>query len=86
MSDDEDPGFWKEVESLGWARLNHVKELTLEKYGEWIPPILDQVAQSLAVGFVGTEDSTFSLVSMRRIQDWNNGPGVLITRDPYRGT
>ena len=86
MSDDGDPGFWKEVESIGWARLDHFKELTLEKYGEWIPPILDQVAQSMAVGFVGTEDSTFSLVSMRRIQDWNDGPGVLITRDPYRGT
>jgi hypothetical protein len=85
MSDEEDPAFWKEVESIGWSRLDHTKELTLEKYGEWIPPILDQVAQSLAVGFVGTDDSTFSLVSMRRVQDWNHGPALLIARDPYHG-
>ena len=65
---------------FGWRHMDHFKELTLEKYGEWIPPILDQVAQSLAAGFVGTEDSTFSLVSARRVQDWNNGPGVLIKR------
>ena len=59
-------------------RFDHEKELTLEKYGEWMAPILDEVAQSLAVGFIGTEDSTFSLVSMRRVQDWNQGPPVLI--------
>ena len=78
MSDEQDPKFWEEAESLGWRHMDHFKELTLEKFGPWIPPILDQAAQSLAAGFVGTEDSTFSLVSLRRVQDWNNGPGVLI--------
>lgn len=85
MSDEEDPAFWKDVEQIGWARIDHTTEMTLEKYGEWMGPILDQVAQSLAVGFVGTEDSTFSLVSMRRVQDWNHGPGTLLMRDPYQG-
>jgi len=83
MSDETEQSFWDEVESLGWVQLDHVKEMTLEKHGEWIPAILDQVAQSLAVGFVGTYDSTFSLVSMRRIHDWNHGPALLIERDPY---
>jgi hypothetical protein len=85
MSDEEDAAFWKDITNMGWTRIDHLKELTLEKYGEWMGPILDQVAQSLAVGFVGTEDSTFSLVSMRRVQDWNHGPAVLVTKDPYRG-
>ncbi len=76
MSDEQDPKFWEEAESLGWRHMDH----TLEKFGSWIPPILDQAAQSLAAGFVGTEDSTFSLVSLRRVQDWNNGHGVLIKR------
>ena len=80
MSDERDPKFWEEVRSLGWRHMDHYKELTLEKYGEWVPPILDQAAQSLAAGFVGTDDSTFSLVSARRVQDWNNGPGILIKR------
>lgn len=83
MSDEEDPAFWKEVESIGWVRFDHLKELTLEKYGEWMPPVLDQVAQSMAVGFVGTYDSTFSLVSMRRVQDWNHGLASLVDRDPF---
>jgi hypothetical protein len=85
MSDEEDAAFWRDVANMGWTRIDHSKELTLEKYGEWVGPVVDQVAQSLAVGFVGTEDSTFSLVSMRRVQDWNHGPAVLIERDPYEG-
>jgi len=81
MSDEQDPDFWEEVERNGWVRLDHSRELTLEKYGEWMGPILDQVAQSMAAGFVGTSDSTFSLVGARRVQDWNHGLGILISKD-----
>jgi hypothetical protein len=45
----------------------------LNKYGEWYAPVVDIAAQSLGVGFVGTKESTVSLVSSRRVQDWNNG-------------
>ena len=41
-------------------------------------PILDIVSQSLAIGFVGTQHSTLSLVSARRVEDWNDGPTILI--------
>ncbi len=81
MSDEQDPDFWEEVKRNGWVRLDHSRELTSEKYGEWMGPILDQVAQSMAAGFVGTADSTFSLVGARRVQDWNHGPGILISKD-----
>ncbi|PPQ63687.1 hypothetical protein CVT24_004572 [Panaeolus cyanescens] len=74
MSDETDPEFWKQVRELGWKYFDHEAWETVPKYGEWYAPIIDIAAQSLASGFVGTEDSTFSLVSARRVEDWNNGP------------
>lgn len=35
------------------------------------PTILDQAVQALAPGFVGTDRSTFSLVSRLRVQAWH---------------
>ena len=37
------------------------------------PVLIDAVIQSMASGFVGTARSTLSLVSKRRVEDWNNG-------------
>jgi len=62
------------------VHFNHEEEGTLKKYGEWYPPIVDIVAQSMAAGFIGTRDSTFSLVSARRVEDWNDGPAILLSR------
>ncbi|KAF8160716.1 hypothetical protein B0H34DRAFT_697820 [Crassisporium funariophilum] len=73
MSDEKSPLFWEEVRSMGWLHINHTQERTIERFGEWYPPLIDIVAQSYAVGFVGTEDSTFSLISQRRVEDWNGG-------------
>ena len=39
-----------------------------------------QVVHSMAVGFVGTHGSTFSLVGARRVEDWNNGYTTMIDR------
>jgi len=78
--DERDPNFWEEVREIGWLHFNHEEEGTLEKYGEWYLPIVDVVAQSMATGFVGTASSTFSLVSARRVEDWNGGPTVLVSR------
>lgn len=35
--------------------------------------MLDSVIQSNSIGFVGTDRSTFSILSMRRVVDWNEG-------------
>lgn len=37
------------------------------------PVILDAVIQSNGLGFIGTDRSTFSILSMRRNKDWQNG-------------
>ncbi|KAG6866233.1 hypothetical protein C0991_007258 [Blastosporella zonata] len=72
-SDEKDPAFWEEVKEQGWTYINHAAERTLELHGEWYPPIIDMVTQSLGVGFVGSVDSTVSIVSARRVEDWNQG-------------
>ncbi|KAF9057026.1 hypothetical protein BJ165DRAFT_1536223 [Panaeolus papilionaceus] len=74
FTDETDPEFWEQVRELGWKYFDHDAWETISKYNEWYAPIIDIAAQSLASGFVGTEDSTFSLVSARRVKDWNNGP------------
>jgi hypothetical protein len=45
----------------------------LSDMGSWYPVVIDIVVQSYALGLVGTEDSTFSLVSQLRVLDWNGG-------------
>ncbi|KAH9485533.1 hypothetical protein JR316_0002443 [Psilocybe cubensis] len=73
VSDEKSPRFWANVKNQEWFYINHTAERTLERFGEWYPPLVDIVVQSYAFGFVGTEDSTFSLVGQRRVEDWNGG-------------
>lgn len=78
--DEHDPAFWDEVKGLGWKFFNHTAERTLERYNEWYPPLIDTVALSLGIGFVGTMDSTFSTLSAKRVEDWNDGFSRLVHR------
>ncbi len=72
-SDEQDKEWWEEVRLLGWFAIDHDKEETEKKYGKWYPVMIDVVAQSLGKGFVGTDRSTVSVVSAKRVTDWNNG-------------
>ena len=73
MLDEEDPTYWENVEAEGWKYINHNAEQTVERYGEWYPILIDIIAHSLAVGFVGSKDSTVSVVSAKRVEEWNDG-------------
>ena len=72
-SDESDPKWWAEVEALGWVKMDHKEMKTEEKYGRWYPVILDAAIQASGMGFVGTDRSTFSILSRRRVMDWNDG-------------
>ncbi|KAF9527347.1 hypothetical protein CPB83DRAFT_907750 [Crepidotus variabilis] len=74
----EDAQFWENVRDFGWSRLDHFKEMTLEKYGHWARDVLDGVVASMAVGFIGEQHSAFAIVSARRVQEWNGGVVNLI--------
>ncbi|KAJ7746811.1 hypothetical protein DFH07DRAFT_589770 [Mycena maculata] len=70
-SDEKDPEWWDAVRELGWRWPNHTR--TVELYGPWYPPLIDKAIQSGSLGFVGTDRSTFSSISLRRVRSWNDG-------------
>lgn len=39
----------------------------------YFPVVIDQVMHSMAIGFVGTDQSTLSLVGGLRVKTWNGG-------------
>ena len=77
------PIFWAKVSTNGWVDLNHTEEWTHETLGEWFLPIVYIILHSLARGFVGTDHSTFSLVSAWRVEDY---PQFLFEREWYINT
>ncbi|KAK7031517.1 hypothetical protein R3P38DRAFT_2924116 [Favolaschia claudopus] len=72
-SDESNPSWWDEVRKLGWCWPDHSEAKTAEIYGPWHPMLIDAVIQSSAVGFVGTDRSTVSALSGRRVESWNHG-------------
>ncbi|KAF8993999.1 hypothetical protein BDQ17DRAFT_1311884 [Cyathus striatus] len=72
-SDEKDPEFWAQAKSLGWRQFDHDVRETESKLGGWYPTVIDVATQSMAVGFVGTKESVFSMVSRRRVEEWNHG-------------
>lgn len=78
-SDEQDPAWWAQIDSLGWAHIDHKTERTAEKYSKWYPTFIDAMHQSMGIGFVGTSGSTMSLVALRRVIDWNGGLGVMVS-------
>lgn len=73
--DDLSPALWEDVKNQGWYGVDHTRFETVNRMGEWYPILLDSVMQSMAMGLVGTTGSTFSMISKRRIHDWNGGFG-----------
>ncbi|KAJ7757463.1 hypothetical protein B0H16DRAFT_1536747 [Mycena metata] len=77
-SDERDPAWWAEVAALGWRTPDHARLRTEEVHGVWFPVLLDAVIQSQGAGFVGTDRSTFSILSARRVNSWHDGPTRLV--------
>lgn len=107
-SDESDQTWWDEVTALGWVRMDHDEQRTVERYGRWyvpicycsvtstcmrrmvmrsrshitlpsrFPVILDAAIQSSGQGFVGTDRSTFSILSRRRVLDWQDGAARMV--------
>ncbi|KAJ3482439.1 hypothetical protein NLI96_g6980 [Meripilus lineatus] len=77
-SDEKNQTWWDDVKARGWVRMDHEALRTVERYGRWYPLILDSVIQSSGHGFVGTDLSTFSILSKRRVLDWHNGSARMV--------
>ncbi|KAF6764104.1 hypothetical protein DFP72DRAFT_413685 [Ephemerocybe angulata] len=88
-SDEESLEFWSNITSYGWSHINHTApfdrayskatQTYLDYVNEWLPILVDQAAMSLGLGFVGTRSSTYSILSARRVEDWNGGMATLVS-------
>ncbi|KAJ6605810.1 hypothetical protein B0H10DRAFT_2228867 [Mycena sp. CBHHK59/15] len=70
-SDEQDPEWWDAVHDLGWVGPDHTE--TVAVHGEWYPILIDAAIHSGALGFVGTDRSTVSLVAAKRVATWHGG-------------
>ncbi|KAG2140052.1 hypothetical protein DEU56DRAFT_291167 [Suillus clintonianus] len=77
-SDESDPEWWSGVRALGWTWVDYAAERTEEIYGKWHPVFIDAIIQSNGAGFVGTRGSTMSLLALRRVQSWHDGPTRIV--------
>ncbi|KAF6758039.1 hypothetical protein DFP72DRAFT_808302 [Ephemerocybe angulata] len=80
-SDEKDLSFWEEISSFGWSFFNHTAERTVERFSKWHPLLIDKVALSQGIGFIGTNPSTFSILNAFRVEDWNNGVTKMLRND-----
>jgi hypothetical protein len=74
--------FWTSVKNLGWYSVDpsspELRAIYKEKNlpggdGGWYPPLVDSVIMANAVGFVGTDKSTFSIFAGKRVKAWHGG-------------
>lgn len=72
-SDDKDPAWWEAALALGWVRIDHENANTATQHGQWYPFLVDAAIQSGGVGFVGTAQSTVSLMAGKRVRAWQGG-------------
>ncbi|KAJ7113934.1 hypothetical protein C8R44DRAFT_710359 [Mycena epipterygia] len=72
-SDEKDPAWWDAALALGWVRIDHENANTATKHGQWYPFLVDAAIQSGGVGFVGTAESTVSLMAGKRVRAWQGG-------------
>ncbi|CCM03129.1 uncharacterized protein FIBRA_05250 [Fibroporia radiculosa] len=72
-TDETDEAWWADVTSRGWVRIDHDAWQTAQTYGKWYTVILDAAIQSNGLGFIGTDRSTFTTLSRRRVHDWHAG-------------
>ncbi|KAJ6520709.1 hypothetical protein DFH09DRAFT_939656, partial [Mycena vulgaris] len=70
-SDEKDDAWWAPVRALGWAVPDHSD--TVRLHDKWYPMLIDGAIQSGGMGFVGTDQSTVSILAGRRVRSWRNG-------------
>ncbi|KAJ6615644.1 hypothetical protein B0H10DRAFT_1915811 [Mycena sp. CBHHK59/15] len=70
-SDEKNRTWWDAVARQGWLRPDHSR--TVERHGLWYPMLIDAAIQAASIGFVGTEDSTVSLLAAKRVKAWYDG-------------
>ncbi|KAK4053924.1 hypothetical protein OIO90_003761 [Microbotryomycetes sp. JL221] len=73
-----DIGFRGEIAAAGWTLVDYDDLEMKQRFGQWMPQMLDPVIHSKAVAFVGTKGSTQSLLSGLRVKKWRGGSADLV--------
>ncbi|RSH80169.1 hypothetical protein EHS25_007274 [Saitozyma podzolica] len=74
-TDEQDPAWRDPLLMLGWHFVDHEVARSAERFGYWLPTVLDTVILARATGFLGSAPSTMSILAYRRVVDWNGGLG-----------
>lgn len=91
-SDETNEEWWSEVARYGWRRVKFPPALELgpdgeqkegtskEKYYQalWDRTVVEIAVQGFAAGFVGTQESTMSMIAKRRVEHWQGGVTRLV--------
>lgn len=77
-TDVTDLAFKGELASAGWTLLDYDDLELRQRFGAWLPEIMDAVVQSKATAFVGTRGSAQSTLSALRVHGWRSGPTELV--------
>lgn len=73
-----DLGFKGELAAAGWTLLDYEDLELRQRWGTWLPEIMDGVVQSKAAAFVGTRGSPQSTLAALRVHSWRSGPTELV--------
>ncbi|KIO28204.1 hypothetical protein M407DRAFT_72125 [Tulasnella calospora MUT 4182] len=79
LSDEADPEWWAEIENMGWRQTRPYYEEIVRDYGRRWPGMVDSIILSRGAAFIGTSQSTMSIIAARRVKDWNKGPVRLVS-------
>jgi hypothetical protein len=84
-SDETSDAWWAQVAALGWRRLDHGPGAlnTGARLGRWYEVFIDAGALAGADGLVGTQDSTMSLLALRRVHEWRGGVGRMVAKPNF---
>ncbi|KAG8922890.1 hypothetical protein FRC01_013481 [Tulasnella sp. 417] len=69
MSDETDPEWWAEVESMGWRQTRPYEEEIARDYGRRWPGIVDSIILSRGAAFIGTSQSTMSIIAVKSMKE-----------------
>jgi hypothetical protein len=71
-TDTQDEGDFRQIQALGWHRVDHAKYKTAELWGPFGPALVDAAILAHADEFVGSLRSTMSKIAASRQRSWYN--------------
>ncbi|KAM0791363.1 hypothetical protein ACM66B_005828 [Microbotryomycetes sp. NB124-2] len=72
-TDVTDISFKGEIAAAGWTLVDYDDLEMRQRFGQWMPQVMDPVLHSKAAAFAGSKGSSQSLLSALRVKKWRGG-------------